>query len=159
VLRQLEELCAAARTPDPVRYGFLDWDELRRMDEKDTFEFGSHTVNHVVLGAADPHSKRHEVYESKATLDAVLRRPCTLFAYPNGEAHDFDERDQRNLAEAGYGCAVSQIDGLNDRGTPRYALRRLNVARVHAGVIFEALTALAWPPSILARRSEEEKGR
>lgn len=147
VVERLEELCMASSAPDPMRYAFLDWDEVRRMDGEGTFEFGAHTVNHVVLGPADPHSKRREVYESKATLDAVLRRPCTLFAYPNGAAEDFDELDQRNVADAGYSCAMSQLSGLNDRATPRYAMRRLNVARVHTGAVFEALISMAWPPS------------
>jgi peptidoglycan/xylan/chitin deacetylase (PgdA/CDA1 family) len=155
---QLEELGCAASAPDPVRYAFLDWDEVHCMDEDGTFEFGSHTVDHVILGRADPHRRRSEVFESKAVLDAVLRRPCRLFAYPNGEAQDFGEADQLNLMKAGYSCAVSQIAGLNDHATPRYALRRLNVARAHAGPIFEALASMAWPPSALLGRSERAGG-
>jgi peptidoglycan/xylan/chitin deacetylase (PgdA/CDA1 family) len=146
---RLEELCAAASMPDPARYAFLDWDEVTRMDGDGTFEFGSHTVGHVILGPADPHRRRAEVFESKAVLDAVLRQPCRLFAYPNGEARDFDEVDRLNLMEAGYSCALSQIGGLNDGDTPRFALRRLNVGRAHAGPIFEALASMAWPPSAL----------
>jgi peptidoglycan/xylan/chitin deacetylase (PgdA/CDA1 family) len=149
VVARLEELCGAASMPDPARYAFLDWDELTRMDGDGTFEFGSHTVGHVILGPADPHRRRAEVFESKAVLDAVLRRPCRLFAYPNGGAQDFDEADRLNLVEAGYSCALSQIGGLNDGDTPRYALRRLNVGRAHAGPIFEALASMAWPPSAL----------
>jgi peptidoglycan/xylan/chitin deacetylase (PgdA/CDA1 family) len=149
VVARLEELCGAASMPDPVRYAFLDWDEVSRMDGDGTFEFGSHTVGHVILGPADPHRRRAEVFESKAVLDAVLRQPCRLFAYPNGEARDFDEVDRLNLMEAGYSCALSQIGGLNDGDTPRFALRRLNVGRAHAGPIFEALASMAWPPSAL----------
>jgi peptidoglycan/xylan/chitin deacetylase (PgdA/CDA1 family) len=152
IVAQLEELCAAACAPAPVRYAFLDWDEVRRMDEDGTFEFGSHTVNHVMLGPADQGRKRREVFESKAMLDAVLKRPCRLFAYPNGEAQDFDEEDQRNLAEAGYSCAATQIAGLNDHATPRFALRRLNVSRARSDAVFEALTSMAWPPSVLLNR-------
>jgi peptidoglycan/xylan/chitin deacetylase (PgdA/CDA1 family) len=149
VVAQLEDLCRTTCAPDPVRYAFLDWDEVHRMEGDGMFEFGSHTVNHVMLGSADRHCRRREVVESKSMLDAVLRRPCKLFAYPNGEAQDFDEVDAFNLAAAGYSCAASQIAGLNDHGTPRYALRRLNVSRAHSGVIFEALTSMAWPPAAM----------
>jgi peptidoglycan/xylan/chitin deacetylase (PgdA/CDA1 family) len=139
--RQLRDTVTAA--PDPERYGFLDWDEVRAM-AAGGIEFGGHTMRHAVLSSLSPDERLAEVVGCKREIERQTDRQCTLFSYPNGTPADFDARDQQNLRLAGYKCAASQIPGLNDRGTDLFALKRLNVGQGHSRRIFAAQVSGCW---------------
>jgi peptidoglycan/xylan/chitin deacetylase (PgdA/CDA1 family) len=129
---------------NPDRYTFLTWEEAQDLARMGV-TIGSHTVHHPILSSLGDAERVREVVESKREIEERLGTACTLFSYPNGTADDFDDRDQANLRAAGYLGAVSQIGGLNDRRTNRFALRRLNIGQGHARQIFVAQVSGFWP--------------
>ena len=146
--RQLADSVEAP--PDPERYAFLEWDEVRAMAAAG-IEFGGHTKRHAVLSSLSPDERLAEVVGCKQEIERQTDTPCTLFSYPNGTPADFDAQDQQNLRQAGYRCAASQIPGLNDRATDLFALRRLNVSQGHSRRIFSAQVSGCW--HVLSQRS------
>lgn len=90
----------------------LDWDEVREM-ERNGITFGSHTVSHPILSRVPEERVRRELEDSKTALERELERPARSFAYPNGQAADFNPTVTRLLAETGYRFAVTTIPGVN----------------------------------------------
>jgi peptidoglycan/xylan/chitin deacetylase (PgdA/CDA1 family) len=141
-LRQEEGAEDAA--PHADRYAFLTWGEVVALAQGGA-GLGSHTVTHPILTSLDDPDRLDEVVESKRAIERHLGMPCTLFSYPNGMEQDFDERDKANLRKAGFVAAVSQIAGVNDKETDRFALRRLNIGQGHTPSLFIAQLSGCWP--------------
>ncbi|MGI5171305.1 polysaccharide deacetylase family protein [Spirillospora sp. CA-253888] len=68
-------------------------------------EVASHGMEHLSLPKATESQLRQELHESRATLEGLLDRPVTGFAYPYGHVSD---REVGEVARAGYayGCAI-----------------------------------------------------
>ena len=96
----------------------LTWDDLRALP----VEVGSHTSSHPWLTRLSDEELSRELRQSKARVEAELRRPCTLLAYPYGE---WDARVAAAARAAGYHRAYA-LHG--DRRNP-YALPRVDLYR------------------------------
>ena len=105
----------------PEEFGPVTWRQAREMDAAG-LEVGSHTVTHPILTRADDAQLRRELCDSRARLEAELGRAADLFCYPNGS---FDERVRREAERTGYRCAVTTLDGLNERAADPLTLRRV----------------------------------
>jgi peptidoglycan/xylan/chitin deacetylase (PgdA/CDA1 family) len=127
---EIEQLCGrpAMAPTDGTRYDFLTWDDVRVMAHAGV-EFGSHTVSHPVLSTLSDAELETELRDSKARIEAELGRECYAFAYPNGKATDFGEREKKALGAAGYRCGLALQGQLNRQVSDRFALDRVNVAR------------------------------
>lgn len=88
-------------------------------------EGGAHTVTHVPLSEHAPAVQRAEIVRSKATLEALLGRPVTTFAYPHG-AHDAGT--VALTREAGFRAACTTTPAPVTRRSDALALPRFAVA-------------------------------
>jgi peptidoglycan/xylan/chitin deacetylase (PgdA/CDA1 family) len=104
----------------------LDWSEAAEMARSGLIDFGSHTHTHPVLSRCSVAVQREELRCSRDLLREHLGR-ADLFAYPNGSRADFTIDTRRLLADLGYCCGVSTIEGLNRRNADLYALKRVHV--------------------------------
>lgn len=105
----------------PEEFAPVSWEQAREMDAAGV-EIGSHTVTHPILTHADDEQLRRELNDSRARLETELGRAADLFCYPNGS---FDERVRRETERAGYRCAVTTLEGLNERRADSLTLRRV----------------------------------
>ena len=112
--------------PKALQGEMLDWQDIRRLQEGGV-QIGAHTRHHVILSRADAQTAHHEILGSQADIAAATHRMPAHFAYPNGSATDFSERDVRMVREAGFSTAVTTIEGTNRRGADPYRLLRHNV--------------------------------
>lgn len=92
--RQRLEQAIRAATPQfrPSRaqhedFDLAEWDELARLDER-VVTIGSHTMSHPILTSLTADETEAELRDSRAALEKRLRRPVTLFCYPNGDLND-----------------------------------------------------------------------
>jgi peptidoglycan/xylan/chitin deacetylase (PgdA/CDA1 family) len=129
--------------PNPDRYAFLTWDEVREL-ARGGVTIGAHTVHHPIMSSLDAAEREREVVDSKREIERQLGTACTLFSYPNGTEDDFGDCDKTNLQKAGYLAAVTQIAGANDGRTDRFALKRINIGRGHGRQIFVAQVSGFW---------------
>jgi peptidoglycan/xylan/chitin deacetylase (PgdA/CDA1 family) len=148
----LTERLAAVRTelevPTPEHggaYGFMSWDEVKTMEESGLIRFGAHTVNHEIVARLNDRELSEEIVNSINTVQQRVRKPSATFAYPNGTRTDFDERAVAVLRTCGCAGAVSTIEGLNDRRTDAFALRRFNIGSELSMDEFRLLTSGALP--------------
>ena len=88
--------------------------ELRRRG----MQIGAHTISHPILTRVSDAVARHEIAESKRTLEAIVGERVDLFAYPNGRAHlDFRPVHASIVRECGYKGAVTTERGAASRRT------------------------------------------
>jgi peptidoglycan/xylan/chitin deacetylase (PgdA/CDA1 family) len=122
IVRVAATLGASLPETPPDEYAAIDWRQAREMDANGV-EIGSHTVTHPILTRIDDRRLEWELKESRARLEARLKRRIEHFCYPNG---DYDERVRSAVAQAGYDSAVTTVSGLNDAGEDRLSLRRIH---------------------------------
>ena len=102
----------------------LTTDMIRNLSHN-RVEIGGHTVTHPTLTRIDDDSARREIADNKQQLEAILGKPVTMFAYPNGkQGTDFDQRHMRMVREAGYHAAFTTATGAATRSDDRFALPR-----------------------------------
>lgn len=125
----------------------LSAEEMRAVPAT-TIEFGAHSHTHPALDALAPTAARDEVVRSKCTLEDVLGRSITTFAYPFG----YERHSTRTLVrQAGFAsaCRVGYRHSAVEEDV--YALSRVPVYHAVDLRSFERL--LATDDSLRPRRA------
>jgi peptidoglycan/xylan/chitin deacetylase (PgdA/CDA1 family) len=99
-------------------------EELGALAEGGLVELGGHTVNHPVLARLPAAAQREEIRGGRERLAALSGHPVTSFAYPFGEADDYDGQTAALVAEAGFERACTVEPGAVEPGGDRYRLPR-----------------------------------
>jgi peptidoglycan/xylan/chitin deacetylase (PgdA/CDA1 family) len=81
----------------------FSWAEVLEMDRAGVC-FGSHTNTHQILTTIPEDQCRDELLRSKQLLEQVLAKPCSTFAYPNG---NWSPAIRQAVADAGFTVAVT----------------------------------------------------
>ncbi len=88
-------------------------------------EVGSHTITHPILSRCHPAMVRQEIAEGREALEALVRRPVTLFAYPNGRpGWDYGPEHVAAVRNAGFRGAVSTGPGAARPGSDPFQIPR-----------------------------------
>lgn len=98
----------------------MDWTQLTHLRELG-HEIGSHSLTHEILPFLEEHALQAELVESRNIIEKNLDCRAYSFCYPNG---DLDRSVAQQVMAAGYGCAVTTVNGTNEPGTDVYRLRR-----------------------------------
>ena len=86
--------------------------------------FGSHTVNHEILPRIPLRQAESEISNSKQAIENELGKPCSLFAYPNGDA---SPEIRQIVAQAGYELAFVNRPGAWLEDTDPLLIPRVNI--------------------------------
>ncbi len=89
----------------------LTWDEVRTMFKSNLITFGAHTQNHPILTRILIEEAAHEIIGSQARIEAEIGSKIDTFAYPNGQASDFNSRLMNILQKNGFTSAFTLIAG------------------------------------------------
>jgi peptidoglycan/xylan/chitin deacetylase (PgdA/CDA1 family) len=112
----------------------LDWDQVREM-QNGRIEFGAHTMHHPILTRISLEQVRAELTGSKSRIEEELEKPVLGFAYPNGQASDWNEGIERVVAEAEFRAAFTLISGpssLVEVKRNPFAIRRIFISHRHS---------------------------
>lgn len=137
LLGKLSDTLSVEIPGDLGRGLFMSWDEVREMSEGG-ISFGAHTVTHAILTEVSLKEAREEIHESKKKIYNELGKPVKSFAYPNGDAADFNEDIKEILKDEGFTCAVISSYGINDLETDPYELRRIMIDNFDTLHVFES---------------------
>lgn len=113
--------------PPASPYRMLGQRELQAMIASGLFEVGAHGVSHAILSLLPPAEREREIAESVAAVKRLTGQACRYFAYPNGQASDYDREARRLLGELGIEAALTAVGGANVPTTPRLEMRRQGV--------------------------------
>jgi len=114
----------------------VDWQDVEAATADPYVTFGSHTVNHSLLGMLGEEEITYQLEHSKAQIEQHTNKNCVHFCYPNGDIHP---KSGALLERAGYVSAVSTVRGKNRKETcDLYSLKRVNMPNTD-----DAVSALA----------------
>lgn len=121
----VESLRVQAGGPDysSLAGDMLDWDDVRAMSRRN-ITFGGHTVNHAILTRLPLEEAKQEIREGAHEIEAETDLPCNTFAYPNGDAADFNPDIEEFIESEGFVCAGSRGFEANLPGGNPFDLRR-----------------------------------
>ncbi len=129
-VQQLPDSLDVAIPADAFARLCLSWDQVRRMAAAG-ITFGAHTQNHPILTRISLEEAEKEIRGSQARIVNETGQPVTAFAYPNGQAADFNPALQEILQRAGFNAAFTLLPGptrpAEARRTP-FALRRILIS-------------------------------
>ena len=119
----VESIVSAAGAPAAPPL-MMSVDQLREMRELG-MEIGAHTITHPILCRLNAQEAHHEIADGRRELEAILRSPVTLFAYPNGVPQkDYSLEHVHMVRELGFTAAVSTAWGAASRRSDRHQLPR-----------------------------------
>ncbi len=99
-------------------------DEVRALHSHG-FEIGAHTVQHPILNECTAAQAKAEIGGCKEELEAIIRAPVHLFAYPNGRPQEDYRHEHVAMVKAcGYKAAVATSGGTASRGSDVFQLPR-----------------------------------
>lgn len=127
VLADLRKQIPAAEAPAHDRR-VLSRSELQELALGGLVRIGGHTVNHLSLAHQTPDVQRKEVAESKRSLESILQREITAFAYPYGGSSAVSGRTCEIVRESGFGMGFDNVPGVVRTGAdplrlPRFLVR------------------------------------
>jgi len=130
-LRCFTDLVTEASDVEPApslcdHYRNISWRQLREMEDNG-IEIGGHGLYHDILGHMEPEEQDAEIQTTKGLLQANLWRPVTQFSYPEGQDGHFNDNTIYSLKRYGFTASPTAIDGVNDRTTDPFHLRRVMV--------------------------------
>lgn len=104
---------------------FMNWHEVLEMLNSG-IDFGSHTLNHVVLTQMEPARALTEIRDSRRELQEHLGCEVSAFSYPWGIASALT---RQAVVESGYSCAVgTRPGGLAKTTDDRWLLPRIAIS-------------------------------
>jgi len=111
--------------------GFIGWPgryvtaaQIQELDRAG-IEIGAHTVSHSTLTRLSTDSLRHELMDSKVTLEGLVGHQVLDFCYPSGE---FDARVVQMVADQGYQSATTTREGVAHSSNDRFTWTRTRVS-------------------------------
>jgi len=114
----------AALEPNGPPLRVLSWDAVRRMAAGGV-RLGGHTHRHYMVSRLDERTLEDEVVTGHRLIEERTGHRVLTFAYPNGEAADYDGRAVALLKRLGLLCAVTCRNGLARPGQDPFQLPRL----------------------------------
>jgi peptidoglycan/xylan/chitin deacetylase (PgdA/CDA1 family) len=99
-------------------------DDLKRMAEFDTVDFGSHSVNHPDLALLSENEARKELRDSKEFLEELIGREVTAVSFPYGS---YGARELRLAREVGYKFCFDSTPQSLVSSTPAGLIGRVSV--------------------------------
>ena len=127
----------------------MNWAHVRALSDAG-IEIGSHTATHPVLSRLqDDVQLEHELFASKAAIEACTGKPVLSFSYPTGGASAYSDKVVACVKRAGYRFAFTYEGGVNrsPASWDAYRLARTAVERYVSRERFQAALAL---PSVFS---------
>jgi len=105
----------------------LSTSEVLHLPEGPLIEVGSHTVTHPVLSLLPSDEQEAEIQQSKVSLEEILGKRVSSFAYPYGARSDYTKETVAIVARAGFDQACANFLGVVWSSTDKFQLPRVLV--------------------------------
>lgn len=102
----------------------LNWDLISVMAESGLVDIYSHTKSHPKCNQMSEADLSTELTESKATIEARLKRPCPYLCWPQGK---YGQAAVKAATEAGYRALFTTNPGVVRPGADLFAINRIVV--------------------------------
>jgi peptidoglycan/xylan/chitin deacetylase (PgdA/CDA1 family) len=111
---------------DKRQMQMLTADQLRTLESSGLFSIEPHTASHPRLSKLAKDAAREEIEQSRTTLETLLGKKCTTFAYPYG---DYNAETLEVVRAAGFDAAVTVVEGTVSSTSNLVELPRVSIDR------------------------------
>jgi len=101
---------------------YLNWNEIRMLDQSGLITIGGHTLDHENLTTLPLGEQRRQIADSKAGIEHELGHNIRHFAYPYGA---YNQTSIEMAREAGYVTAVTVAPGTHQAAGTDFTLKRV----------------------------------
>jgi len=128
-----DELCACLGKPgklssdDPLDLK-MTWDQTRKANESNLISIGGHSHTHAILSFLSQKQLNDEITTSLFLLHERAGVAPKHYSYPEGLAHCYSESVIQALKKRGVQCCPTAIDGVNNRDTDPFHIKRIMVS-------------------------------
>jgi len=126
----------------------LNWEEIKEMRDEG-ISFGSHGVSHSILTRIPKEELTYEIEASKQIIEKRMGISIKFFAYPNGQARDFNESIAQMLKKSDYEAGFTLLKGSNNGASDMFALRRLCISQASSKNLFNRFSPALFDIEIL----------
>jgi peptidoglycan/xylan/chitin deacetylase (PgdA/CDA1 family) len=109
----------------PCGDAYLNWDQIKFLDQNPLITIAAHTVDHANLAALPENARWFELAASKSELEARLGHPINHLAYPYGS---FSPDVIATAQSVGFVTAVTTVAGIDQNPADIFALKRVRDA-------------------------------
>jgi peptidoglycan/xylan/chitin deacetylase (PgdA/CDA1 family) len=95
-------------------------------------EIGGHTHTHPRLALLSPDEQYQEIEQNRQLLTDICGSAPRVFAYPFGQAQDFNDASVEQVKRAGYEAAVCTTAGILSWRSDRFRIRRVDAHALSA---------------------------
>ena len=123
----IENVLSEERIPTDYcdNFKLLSWEQVNQMNKTGLVHWGAHTCTHEILSNLDDSDLDDEIRKSCSKVSSYGNN--LLFAYPNGNKKDFDQRAKVILQELNVACSLTTISGLNSYSQDVHELKRIEI--------------------------------
>lgn len=124
------------------RHRPLTWDQMRSM--RDWVTFGAHSASHPNLRVVEGDRLGHEVWHSRARVEAELGDGASHFAYPFGRPEHVGDAAAEAVRRAGGSCGLTTVRGACRVGEDVFHLPRVVCDGIGSGRVLATRLSDLW---------------
>lgn len=104
----------------------LSKDDILKFAANPRIIFGGHTHSHVNLSLLSKSNQKAEILSNKKSIEKIICKPVTHFAYPYGGANYFNRSTIQLLKSLGFKTAVTTLRGFYNDVNDNFVLPRIS---------------------------------
>jgi len=105
---------------------YLNWDQIKEMDESGSVVFGSHCAKHLNLKTLDNDNIIEELTSSKSILEDRLNKEVLFFSYPGG---GYNRKIMGLVKKCGYKAAFKDRLNLGEANNEDFSIGRIGILK------------------------------
>ncbi len=129
VVEMVCEQCGVAevrRSAEPIDQK-MSWEQVMRLANDDLFTIGGHSHTHKILSFLAAEELIVEITTSIDLIQEKIGLRVRHYSYPEGLEHCYSNEVIEVLRGKGVVCCPTAVDGINDRQTNLFRLRRIMI--------------------------------
>ena len=103
----------------------MNWPQIQKIDKQKLFTVGGHTKTHRILSFLSDNETKKEIKESIKIIEKKLNKKIIHYSYPEGLSHTFSNREILLLKQKGIECCPSAENGVNNKNSDLFKLKRI----------------------------------
>ncbi len=110
----IASICRQLHTPTAGRPQNLAMraEQLVQLAKSPYIQIGAHTINHPQLSALSDQDQTHEIQQSQADIQNIIKQEVSSFSYPYGGSLDYTPMTTQIIRDLGFKYACANIPGI-----------------------------------------------
>ena len=100
--------------------------QIQKIDKHKLFTIGGHAKTHRILSFLSDNEIKKEIKKSIKIIKKKLNKKIIHYSYPEGLRHTYSNREILLLKQNGIICCPSAENGVNNKNSDLFKLKRIS---------------------------------